>query len=224
MQVFTNITAIFNKLLDFIYKKKCYFCGSSKESVKMCSKCYESLTHKQPAMNRAIEGVRVYSAGVYDKNLQKLIRGIKYHRQKELGFYMAKFMWEYFMKLAEKEGLTQEFEVVPVPLHKKRQRKRGYNHMEIVGTEFCQLSGFEPNYKLIERIKNTKPQYKLSYSEKEKNLENAFRVNKENYNNKPLLIIDDICTSGSTFSSMIKELKSNGINEIVCFSASSPDY
>lgn len=218
------ITDFFNKLLDFIYKKRCYFCGSSKESVKMCSKCYDSLTHKQACLNRAIDGVKVYAAGVYDKNLQKLIRGIKYHRQKELGFYMAKFMWEYFQKLAEKEGLTQEFEVVPVPLHKIRKRKRGYNHMEIVGTEFCQLSGFEPNYGLIERIKNTKPQYKLSRVEKEQNLANAFRVNREKYNGKPVLIIDDICTSGATFTSMIKELRKNGVKEIVCLAASSPDY
>ena len=42
--------------------------------------------------------------------------------------------------------------------------------------------------------------------------------------NKPVLIIDDICTSGATLSSMIKELKANGISNIVCLSASSPDF
>ena len=214
---------ILNKLLDFIYKKRCYFCSSSKECVKMCSKCYGELTHSDYRVNRAISGVEIYSAGVYEKYLQKMIRGIKYHSQKELAYYMAKFMWEYFQKITEKRGIEKDFQIIPVPLHKKRQRKRGYNHMELVGRELSLLSGFELNTELITRIKPTKPQYKLSYAEKIKNLENAFSVDKTKDLGKPVLIIDDICTSGATFGSMINELKSNGIEDIVCLSASSPD-
>ena len=58
--------------------------------------------------------------------------------------------------------------------------------------------------------------------EKIKNLEHAFRINKSELLDMPLLIIDDICTSGATFSSMIDELKSKGIDNIICFSTSSP--
>ena len=209
----------FNKLLDFIYKKRCYFCGSSKECVKMCSKCYAEMNYSDKAINREILGVKVYSAGVYEKNIQKMIRGIKYHRQKDLAYYMAKFMWKYFCEL----GLEKDFQVVPVPLHKSRQKKRGYNHMELVADELCKLSGFSPNYELIKRIKPTKPQYKLSKQEKLKNLENAFEVDKTKLSDKPVLIIDDICTSGATFGSMIKEFQDNGINNIICFAMSSPD-
>lgn len=217
-----RLITILNKLLDYIYKKKCYFCGSSKESTKMCTKCYENLTYCQYGLNRAIEGVPVYSAGVYEKYLQKMIRGIKYHRQKELAYYMAKFMWEYFSEIKERYNLNDTFQVIPVPLHKSRKKKRGYNHMELVADEFCNLSGYVPNYKLVERIKNTKPQYKLSKAEKIKNLEHAFRVNKSELLDMPILIIDDICTSGATFSSMINELKSKGADNIIFFSASSP--
>ncbi len=46
--------------------------------------------------NRIINGVDIYCAGVYTKELQKLIRGVKYHRQKVLAYYQAKFMYEYF--------------------------------------------------------------------------------------------------------------------------------
>jgi predicted amidophosphoribosyltransferase len=56
-----------------------------------------------------------------------------------------------------------------------------------------------------------------------KNLENAFKVDKTNYSGAPLLLIDDICTSGATFLSMINELRKNDINNITCLSASSPD-
>ena len=217
-----NLKTIFNKLLDFIYKKKCYFCNRSNECVKMCSSCYEELIHSDLSENRELLGVRVYSAGVYEKNLQKMIRGIKYHNQKELAFYMAKFMWEYFSAIIKKYNIESDFQVVPIPLHIKRKKQRGYNHMELVGDEFCNLSGYIPNYDLVKRIKNTKPQYKLSYSDKLKNLENAFSVDKTKLLNKPVLVIDDICTSGATFTSIIKELKSNGIDNIICLSASCP--
>lgn len=213
---------VFNKLLDFIYKKKCYFCNSSKECVKMCSKCYSELTFSDLVPNRDLIGITVYSAGVYEKYIQKMIRGIKYHKQKELAFYMAKFMWEYFKDIQLKYNLP-DFEVIPTPLHKTREKKRGYNHMLLVAEEFCKLSGFKLNTDLIKRTKATKPQYKLSRAEKMKNLENAFSVDKSMYSGMPLLLIDDICTSGATFLSMIKELRANGIDNITCFSTSSPE-
>lgn len=209
---------LLDKLLDYVYKKRCYFCHSSKECVKMCSKCYNELIFAPFAINRELNGIKVFSAGCYEKNLQKMIRGIKYHGQKELGFYMAKFLWKYFSGL----NINRDYQVVPVPLHITRQKQRGYNHMEIVATEFCNLSGFSPNFDLIKRIKKTKPQYKLSRIEKIKNLEDAFSVDSSKDMNKPVLIIDDICTSGATFSSMINELRKNGINDIICLSVSSP--
>lgn len=219
-----EILAFLDKLLDFIYKKKCYFCGSSKECVKMCSKCYDELVFASVSCNRLINGVQVFSAGVYEKNLQKMIRGIKYHRQKELAYYMAKFMWEYFQQVVEKEGFSGNFEVVPVPLHKSREKKRGYNHMKLVADEFCSLSGYAANYELIKRIKATKPQYKLSYAQKHENLKDAFEVDKSKITGNTVLIIDDICTSGATFSSMIEELQSNGVKNILFLSTSSPIY
>ena len=71
-------------LLDWIYKKRCYFCKSSKESVRMCSKCYEELDFLPVQLNRTYNGVKIYCAGVYSKNLQKMIRGLKYHNQRDL--------------------------------------------------------------------------------------------------------------------------------------------
>ena len=217
-----KIKEYLNNLLDFIYRKKCYFCGSSKECVKMCSKCYEELIFSDYKINRELCNTKIYSAGIYEKNLQKMMRGLKYHRQKDLAYYMAKFMWEYFSNLDEYKTNPRKFQVVPVPLHKSRERKRGYNHMELVANEFCNLSGFTPNFELIKRVRNTKPQYKLSFSQKYKNLENAFKSDKTKQLDMPILIIDDICTSGATFTSMINELKKNEINDIICFAASSP--
>lgn len=209
---------LLNSLLDLIYKKKCYFCGKSKYSVKMCPKCYEELCFSDIKVDRIIDGVNVYTCGVYEKNLQKLIRGLKYHKQKELAFYLAKFMYEYFEKL----GLNKDFQVVPVPLHKNRIKKRKYNHMELVAEEFCRLTGFTPNFELIKRVKDTKPQYKLSRKERMNNLSNAFAADKEKDSNLPILIIDDICTTGATFEEMITTLKKAGITDIVCLASANP--
>ncbi len=206
-------------LLDWIYKKRCYFCKNSKESLRMCSKCYDALTPLPVNVNRIINGINVFCAGNYSKELQKLIRGLKYHKQKDLAFYQAKFMYEYWEKFNYKE----DFQVVPVPLHKKRLKKRGYNHMELVAEQFCYLTGYEPNFEFIERTKDTKPQYRLTKKQRAQNLHKAFKIDKSKYiPNKKILLIDDICTTGSTFEEIINELKENGICDIICFATTTP--
>lgn len=206
-------------LLDWIYKKKCYFCKSSNESVKMCSKCFNELEFLPVQVNRKFNNVNIYCAGVYSKNLQKMIRGLKYHRQKDLAYYQAKFMWLYWQRL----GLIQNFQIVPVPIFPKRKKKRKYNHMELVAEEFAKLSGYEVNFELIKRVKDTKPQYKLNKSQRTMNLSNAFEVNKDKLiKGKKILIIDDICTTGSTFEEMIKEFNNVGIYDITCFATTTP--
>lgn len=211
---------MFEFLLDLIYRKKCYFCGNSKYSVKMCPKCYDNLEYSSFLPNRIIDGVNIYCAGTYNKELQKLIRGVKYHKQRDLAYYQAKFMYDYFVQI---ESLrNKDFELVPVPLHKNRIKKRKYNHMELVCDEFSRLSGFSCNFDLIKRVKDTKPQYKLNRKERMLNLYEAFEVNKEFYTGKNLLLIDDICTTGATFEEMITSLKKVGIHNITCFSTATP--
>ena len=95
--------------------------------------------------------------------------------------------------------------------------------MELVAVEFCNLTGYEPNFNLIKRIKDTKPQYRLSKRERAANLHEAFEINKSAYiEGKKVLILDDICTTGSTFEEMIKEFKKNGICDIICFATTTP--
>ena len=65
----------------------------------MCEKCFNALEYSNFQPNRIINGVNIYCAGLYTKELQKLIRGLKYHKQKDLAYYQAKFMYEYFSKI-----------------------------------------------------------------------------------------------------------------------------
>lgn len=205
-------------LLDWIYKKKCYFCRSSKECSKMCSQCFDELNYLPVKINRITEGKKIYCAGIYSKNLQKLIRGLKYHNQKDLGFYLAKFMYNYWTKITDEKN----FQVIPVPIYHKRKKKRKYNHMEITAEEFCRFGGYSYNPDVIVRVKDTKPQYKLTKSQRAENLSQAFKVNKEKLADGKILIIDDICTTGATFEEMIREFRKNGIEDIVCLAATTP--
>ena len=94
--------------------------------------------------------------------------------------------------------------------------------MELVCEEFSKLSGFECNFELIKRIKDTKPQYKLSRIQRLENLSKAFETDNSKYKGKTLLIMDDICTTGSTYEEMIKEFNNVGITKIVCLATSTP--
>lgn len=210
-----------SQLLDLIYKKRCYFCRSTDSGNLMCENCFESIEFLPCKIFRNINGCQVFCASVYKDNLQKLIRGLKYHNKKELAYFQAKLMYEYWKKLTVSE---KEFVIVPVPLHCTREKQRGYNHMLLVAQEFAKLAG--ENYivenNLIKRIKNTKPQYKLSKAQREQNLKNAFEITKncDKYKNKNILIFDDILTTGSTLEEMIKVFKQNGFENLYAFTTS----
>lgn len=206
-------------LLDWIYKKKCYFCGNSAENIKMCKNCYNEIEHLVIKDDFKILGKNVFCCGAYENTIQKLIRGLKYHNQKDLAYFQAKLMFDFWQNT---ELANEDFRVVPVPLFKNREKKRKYNHMILVAEEFCKLTGYELNTNLITRIKNTKPQYKLNKAQRMENLLNAFKVEPNNIKECKLLIIDDICTTGSTFESMILELQKHNINDIVCLATATP--
>lgn len=212
---------LFTQLLDLIYKKKCYFCSSSKNNALMCPNCYEKINLLPLKILTNIDSIPVYCACVYEKEIQKLIRGLKYHNQKELAFFQAKLMFDYWQNLSLS---GEKFVIVPVPLYKSRQKKRKYNQMQLVAQEFSKLTGYEVKDDLIKRVKDTKPQYKLSKKEREENLHNAFECVKENYNGEKLLIVDDILTTGSTMEEMAKTLQKSGLEDLTIFVTSCTKY
>jgi len=217
-----NMKQAFINLLDWIYKKKCYFCGHSKESLKMCTSCYEEMEQLPVGKNREIDGAKVYCAGVYEQNIQKLIRGLKYHNQRDLAYFQAKFMHDYWKNLI---GKHDSYQVIPIPLYPSREKQRKYNHMTLVAEEFCKLTGYSLNLNLVKRIKDTLPQYKLSKSQRMENLDKAFEINKEALKTvagENILLLDDICTTGATFENIIIELKKHEISNVSCFATTTP--
>lgn len=206
-------------ILDKLFPKQCYFCKKCDENSIMCSYCYNSIKLNQQNKIKIVNNIKVYSASKYIDTLRKLIKGVKYHNKKTLAYYQAKIMWEYFKPICEQE----QFLIIPVPIHKKRLKQRKFNHMELVANELSKMSGWNVETRLIERIKDTKPQYNLNIKEREENLKNAFSIKPEFYNGEKLLIIDDIITTGSTLAEMIKTFNQHNINNITALTTATVD-
>ncbi|MBQ2644583.1 ComF family protein [bacterium] len=165
-----------------------------------------------------IDGIKIYAASYYKDNIQKLIRAVKYHNQKELAKYQAKIMHNYWKAISANKNI---YTVIPVPMFYSKARKRNYNHMDLVCEEFCKLTEYRLDKDSVIRIRETAPQYKLSKPEREKNLKNAFQLKK--IIKEPVLIMDDITTTGSTLKEIIRVLNENNIYDITCFVTAIPE-
>ena len=213
---------IFEKLLNLIYIKVCYFCGSSKDDDLMCKKCRAKIHYLPQSVLKQIEEVNVYSCSLYDGIIKKLILAFKYNGKKQLASVMADLMYKYWSEL----GISKnEYLILPVPIHKLRRKERKYNHMDLTAKEFSELSGYKFNLDFLIRIKDTKKQYNLNKREREQNIKGAFDINTDNMPDKatPLLIIDDITSTGITLQEIIKVLHKNGYKNITALTLATPD-
>lgn len=209
------------QLIDWIYKKRCYFCRKVADNKIMCEECLNDVKFNPTQPYKEIGVHKIYCATMYADNMQKLIRAIKYHNKKELAVYAGNILKEFWEKIEYKE---YNYEVVPMPLFKSREKKRNYNQSELIAKEFAKNFGYQVNPKLIRRIKNTPPLYKLNLKEREAVLSGAFEYMGTDYSGRPVLIIDDICTSGTSVAELIKELTRHGVYDITvltCCSARS---
>ncbi len=110
----------------------------------------------------------------------------------------------------------ENFIIAPIPLHPGRERKRGFNQAELL----AKFIGTKLNLEFtiaLKKIKNTKPQAQLKNSEERiKNMEECFRItNPELVENKNVILIDDVFTSGATMNEAVKILKNCGAKKII---------
>ncbi len=212
----------FEKLLNLIYIQPCYFCKSSKEDTLLCSKCHDKIHFLPLRELRNENGVKIYSACLYDGIIKTLIRDFKYHNKKNLASIMAQLMSEYWQKL----NIKDDFLLIPVPIHKSRLKQRKYNHMDIAVKEFSLLTNYKYNTDFLIRIKDTQNQYKLNRKERIENLRNAFDIDETKMPDleTPILITDDITSTGATLNEIIKLLKSKGYKNITAFTLSTPSF
>ncbi len=127
----------------------------------------------------------------------------------------SKFLKKYEKKLFKNELYDI---IIAIPISKNRLKTRGYNQSELLAREIAKNFGLKLEQNIIKKVKNNIAQSTLSKEEREKNVKNVYKIiNKETMQNKNILLIDDIFTTGATVNECSKMLKQNGVKKIDVF-------
>jgi ComF family protein len=108
--------------------------------------------------------------------------------------------------------------IIPVPLHRTKQRERGYNQSEYVCTGIYEILNLEVIPNGLKRIRYTKTQTKLNREERKENVTNAFELNEKYLNKiqgKNIILVDDVITTGATILECGRILKANNCGKIL---------
>jgi competence protein ComFC len=129
--------------------------------------------------------------------------------------------FEKFISEISKQG-SDHFIIVPLPLHKERKRERGYNQSELLAKAFVKISkikNIEMRNDILIKTKATETQVsRKNKSERTKNLKDCFKVaNLKNTQNKNIIILDDIITTGSTLQEAKRALEKAGAKNVSLF-------
>lgn len=195
-------------ILDILFPIECLGCG--KESVWLCDKCLETIPLGVNFIERKYLD-RVLICGSYDNELlKKAIHTFKYDYASELCEPLGKLL----LKILRKVSLPEEFILVPIPLHKKRLKERGFNQAELLAQEIAK--GFNaPVLKALCRSRHTLPQVDLNEKERLKNVQGVFDCQEHlKIKNKNVILIDDVLTTGATMEECARILKRNGVREV----------
>lgn len=108
--------------------------------------------------------------------------------------------------------------IIPVPISKKRLNTRGYNQSALIAKELAKELSIEYSEKILIKIKDNKPQSEMKQDTRKSNVNGVYKaINEERINNKKVLIIDDIFTTGSTADECARVLKDNNAESIGVF-------
>ncbi len=151
------------------------------------------------------------SVWVHKGTVAKAIYQFKYKNKRNYGKIFAREMADVYGGQIKRWNIQ---EIIPVPIHKKRRKKRGFNQAEIVADELGKLLQLPVNKKAVRRIQNTAPQKNLDRIKRVENLKGAFELSQDYKPVQRILIIDDIYTTGSTIHTIAKLLKENGAGRV----------
>lgn len=197
--------------ITFVTQPYCYSCGKPL-SEKEQEFCHDCLTHK-----KSFE--RGFSLALYDSVTKPSLAAIKYKNKRQyLQFYGEETIKTY-------GTLFQSFAfdaVIPVPIHPKRQKKRGYNQASLLAKYIGHSLSIPVYDSFVIRKINTLPQKNLSPEQRLHNLKQAFSLypgyEQVTFPFRRVLLVDDIYTTGSTMEAITCLLKQHGIKEVYIFS------
>lgn len=224
-----------NGIMKLIYPQKCVICRkviaqSSKEYV--CDRCKKTVRPiTEPRCKRCSKPCATleqelcgdcsrrkflvksgYALYLYDHNMQRAVQNFKYNGVLSCGDYFAdEMVAEYGTWL---KALSPDA-IIPVPIHPKRMRYRGFNQAMYLAERIGEHTGIKVVSDYLIRTEDTKPQKELDNKDRFSNLKKGFSVtcsNSTQYNK--VVLIDDIYTTGATLEACAHVLKQAGISQI----------
>jgi ComF family protein len=198
--------------------------------------CYESLTNKpglcsvcaekvgcdgryQMGMTM-VDGVDVYFLQVFNEYIRQLIHMLKYQGKTMPGRLLGEALGR---RLVAQLGQTDNWIVVPVPLHQARKRERGYNQSAIIARAIGQVSGFQVCENGLKRLRHTPSQTRLDRQARYLNMDSAFGVqNQEKIEGRLVILIDDVVTTGATVCACAHALVGAGAKKVVVAAVARP--
>jgi ComF family protein len=139
--------------------------------------------------------------------LKRAIAALKYENRPQVARPLGQYLAEAW--IASSDVPQRSLIVVPIPMHPDKQKARGFNQAELLAESFCQITGFPLKCQGLERVVETQAQFSLSPEAREENLTGAFQIGKifrRNPPKHPVLLLDDIYTTGATVRSAIQAL------------------
>lgn len=203
------------QLLSVFLKSHCEFCQRI-TSNSLCEYCWQKLSSHQLSKSDRFQlnqTQAVFAWGRYDGQLKRAIALMKYQGKPEIGSVLGTLLGQAWLdsKLIK---LQPQVTVVPIPLHRNKQKARGFNQAEVIAKSFCQITGYKLNTQALIRIKETEAMFNLeSSAARAKNLEGALQIGAK-LPKYPVLLLDDIYTTGTTVKESIKVLQKNKIEVI----------
>lgn len=182
-----------------ILGSRCQHCAYplEKTSFLLCGHCIKA----PPAFDKAIIYYR------FEGPLRRFIHQFKY----ENALYLANIL-SHLMLNAWLDNPSHAECLIPVPMHSKRIRHRGYNQAMVLTKILAKKLNLPYEMTSCQKILNTPPQASLAKDERQQNLKNAFRIESIPYQH--VVLIDDILTTGNTANEMASALKKAGVEQV----------
>jgi len=189
----------------WIDNRTCIKCGKRLGENNIENTCYDCMYNQH-------EFDKGYACVQYGTTEKQLIFNLKYNKKTYIARVMAEIMHDRILI----EDLDYDI-VIPVPIHKNKNRKRGFNQAGLVAKYFCKKQCTKINNNIVSRVTDTEPLKSKDPIERKMSLIKAFKVEdkaKSLIYNKKVLIIDDIYTTGATVDALSKVLRKEGVSKI----------